>query len=193
MLCVCTKRVCVCNTELVCKAVRMAFSCQTSAIALPFIPIPCSMYIVQLLNCMQGARCDSIYIVQLLYCTFLAVTVFTLYSCWTTGSQLWEYVHYTVIVPAVTVCTLYSHCTVGSQLWRKCLLLYSYCTAGPQLLRRCMYIIQLLYCRVPAVREVYVHYIVIVLQDSSCEGGVCILYSYCTAGSQLWGRCMYII
>ena len=106
MLCVCTKRVCVCNTELVCKAVRMAFSCQTSAIALPFIPIPCSMYIVQLLNCMQGARCDSIYIVQLLYCTFLAVTVFTLYSCWTTGSQLWEYVHYTVIVPAVTVCTL---------------------------------------------------------------------------------------
>ena len=39
MLCVCTKRVCVCNTELVCKAVRLAFSCQTSAISLPFIPI----------------------------------------------------------------------------------------------------------------------------------------------------------
>ena len=38
MLCVCTKRVCMCNTELVCKAVRLAFSYQTSAIALPFNP-----------------------------------------------------------------------------------------------------------------------------------------------------------
>ena len=135
----------------------------------------CQMW--QYLHCtvieLHGPSCDSMYIVQLLYCRVLAVTVFTLYSCWTTGSQLWEYVHYTVIVPAVTVCTLYSHCTVGSQLWRKCLLLYSYCTAGPQLLRRCMYIIQLLYCRVPAVREVYAHYIVIVLQGPSCEGGVC--------------------
>jgi len=40
MLCVCTKRVCVCNTELVCKAVQRTFSCHTSAIALPFISIP---------------------------------------------------------------------------------------------------------------------------------------------------------
>ena len=40
MLCVCTKRVCVCNNELVWKAVRLAFSCQTSAISLPFILIP---------------------------------------------------------------------------------------------------------------------------------------------------------
>ena len=40
MLCVCTKIVCVCNIELVCKAVRLAFSCRTSAISLPFIPIP---------------------------------------------------------------------------------------------------------------------------------------------------------
>ena len=39
MLCVCIKRVCVRNTELVCKAVRLAFSCQTSAISFPFIPI----------------------------------------------------------------------------------------------------------------------------------------------------------
>ena len=37
---VCTKRVCVCNNELVCKAVRLAFSFQTSAISLPFILIP---------------------------------------------------------------------------------------------------------------------------------------------------------
>ena len=41
MLCVCTKRVCVYYNELVCKAVRLAFSCQTSAISLPFILIPC--------------------------------------------------------------------------------------------------------------------------------------------------------
>ena len=41
MLCVCTKRLCVCDTELVCKAVRLNFSCQTSAISLPFIPILC--------------------------------------------------------------------------------------------------------------------------------------------------------
>ena len=40
MLCVCTKRVCVCNNETVCKAVPLAFSCQTSAISLPFIRIP---------------------------------------------------------------------------------------------------------------------------------------------------------
>ena len=40
VLCVCTKRVSVCDTELVCKAVRLAFSCQTSVISLPFIPIP---------------------------------------------------------------------------------------------------------------------------------------------------------
>ena len=40
MLCVCTRRVCVKFTTLVCKAVRMAFSCQTSAISFPFIPIP---------------------------------------------------------------------------------------------------------------------------------------------------------
>ena len=41
MLCVCTKRVCVRNNELVCKAVRLAFLCQTSAISLPFIHILC--------------------------------------------------------------------------------------------------------------------------------------------------------
>ena len=40
MLCVCPKRVCVWNNELVCKAVRLALSCQTSAISLPFILIP---------------------------------------------------------------------------------------------------------------------------------------------------------
>ena len=40
MLCVCTEKVGVKNTELVCKAVRLAFSCQTSAISYPFIPIP---------------------------------------------------------------------------------------------------------------------------------------------------------
>ena len=39
MLCVCTKRVCVCNIELVCKAVWLAFSCQTIASSLPFILI----------------------------------------------------------------------------------------------------------------------------------------------------------
>ena len=145
MFCVCTKRVGLCNTELVCKAVRMAFSCQTSAIGLPFIPIPCSIYIVQLLNWWV-----------------LAVTVFTLYSCWTTRSQLWEYIHCTIIDLQGPSCDS-------------------------------MYIIQLLYCRVPAVKEEYVYYTVILLQGPSCEGGVCILYSYCTAGSQLWGRCMYII
>ena len=40
MLCVCTKRVCVRFTVLVCKAVQLAFSCQTSSILFPFIPIP---------------------------------------------------------------------------------------------------------------------------------------------------------
>ena len=40
MLCVCTKRLCVCNNELACKAVWLAFSCQTSAIPLPIILIP---------------------------------------------------------------------------------------------------------------------------------------------------------
>jgi len=41
MLWLWTKRVRVRNTELVCKAVRPAFSCQTSAISLPFTPIHC--------------------------------------------------------------------------------------------------------------------------------------------------------
>ena len=40
MLWVCTKRVCVRNTELVRIAVWLAFSCHTSAIFFPFIPIP---------------------------------------------------------------------------------------------------------------------------------------------------------
>ena len=40
MVCVCIKRVCVCDTELVCKAVWLAFSCDASAISLPFFPIP---------------------------------------------------------------------------------------------------------------------------------------------------------
>ena len=39
-VCVCTKRVFVKFTELVCKATRLAFSCQTSAISFPFIPVP---------------------------------------------------------------------------------------------------------------------------------------------------------
>ena len=39
-LCVCTNWVCVCNSALVCKAVRLALSCQTSASSFPFIPIP---------------------------------------------------------------------------------------------------------------------------------------------------------
>ena len=46
MLCVCTKRVCVCYTELVCKTVRLACSCQTSAISLPFILIPCLRFVL---------------------------------------------------------------------------------------------------------------------------------------------------
>ena len=40
---VCTKRVCVRNSELICKAVRLAFLCQISAISFPFIPIPWSI------------------------------------------------------------------------------------------------------------------------------------------------------
>ena len=39
-VCVCTKRVCVKFTVLFCKAIRLAFSCQTSAISFLFIPIP---------------------------------------------------------------------------------------------------------------------------------------------------------
>ena len=41
MLCVCNNGECVCNIELVFKAGRLAFLCQTSAISLPFILIPC--------------------------------------------------------------------------------------------------------------------------------------------------------
>ena len=40
MLFVCAKSVCVRFTKLVCKAMRLAFSCQTSVISFPFIPIP---------------------------------------------------------------------------------------------------------------------------------------------------------
>ena len=40
VVCLYQKSVRVCNTELVCKAVRLAFSCQTSAISLPFILNP---------------------------------------------------------------------------------------------------------------------------------------------------------
>ena len=40
-VCVCTKRVCVCYKELVCKAVQLAFSCQTCAISILFIFVPC--------------------------------------------------------------------------------------------------------------------------------------------------------
>ena len=47
MLSVCTKRVCVCDKELVCKAVRLAFSCQTSDISIPFILISCKWVYVQ--------------------------------------------------------------------------------------------------------------------------------------------------
>ena len=54
MLCVCTKRVCVCNTQLVCKAVRLAFSCQTSAITLPFIPIPCCRLLLEKGGSVEG-------------------------------------------------------------------------------------------------------------------------------------------
>ena len=136
-------------------------------------------------------------------CRVPNVTVSTLYSYWTAWSQLWQYVHCTVIVlqgpscysiyivqllnyrvPAVRVCTLYSYCPSCDSIYFVQLLickvpavtvctLYSYCTAGSQLWRRSMYIIQLFYCRVPAVREVYVYYTVIVLQGPSCEGGVC--------------------
>jgi len=155
----------------------------------------CQMW--QYLHCtvivLHFPSCYSIYIVQLLNYRVPAVRVCTLYSYCPSCDSMYIVKLLICKVPAVTVCTLYSYCTVGSQLWRKCLLLYSYCTAGPELLRRCMYIIQLLYCRVPAVREVYAHYIVIVLQGPSCEGGVCTLYSYCTAGSKLWGRCLYRI
>ena len=38
MLCVCTKRVCVCDTELVWKAVRLAFSWQSSALSVLWAP-----------------------------------------------------------------------------------------------------------------------------------------------------------
>ena len=133
---------------------------------------------------MQGPSCDSMYIIQLLYCRVPAVkevfVIIQLLYCRAPAVKE-VYVYYTVIVlqgPSCEggVCTLYSYCTAGFQLWG-----------------RCMYIIQLLYCRFPAVREVYVHYIVIVLQGPSCEGGVCTLYSYCTAGSKLWGRWLYRI
>ena len=40
MLCVCSKGLCVCDKELVCKTVRLAFSCQTSAVSLPYILFP---------------------------------------------------------------------------------------------------------------------------------------------------------
>ena len=59
MLCVCTKKLCVCDTELVCKAVRLAFSSQNCAITLPFILVPwyqvmcictCTMYNVQFMR-----------------------------------------------------------------------------------------------------------------------------------------------
>ena len=50
MLCVCTRRVCVRNTELVCKVVRLAFSFQTSAISFPFIPIPSLILACKLSN-----------------------------------------------------------------------------------------------------------------------------------------------
>ena len=49
MLCVRTKRVCVCDNKLVCKTVRLAFSCQTSAISLPFILIP-SLFLFRKIN-----------------------------------------------------------------------------------------------------------------------------------------------
>ena len=40
--CVCLYQKSVCKDyRTVCKAVRLAFSCQTSAISFPFIPIPC--------------------------------------------------------------------------------------------------------------------------------------------------------
>ena len=44
MFCVCARRLCVKITVLVCKAVRLAFSCQTSAISFPLIPIPCCIW-----------------------------------------------------------------------------------------------------------------------------------------------------
>ena len=53
-VCVCTKRVCVKFTVLVCKAVRLAFSCQTSAISFPFIPIPCSYTVECLLHSLSS-------------------------------------------------------------------------------------------------------------------------------------------
>ena len=40
MLCVCTKIVCVCNTELVCKVVRLALSCHSSAFPFPLFLFP---------------------------------------------------------------------------------------------------------------------------------------------------------
>ena len=46
MLCICSKRVYVRFTEIVCKAVRLAFLCQTSAISFTFIPIPCFRSII---------------------------------------------------------------------------------------------------------------------------------------------------
>ena len=46
VVCLYQKSVRVCNTEFVCKTVRPAFSCQTSAISLPFIPIPCPIPII---------------------------------------------------------------------------------------------------------------------------------------------------
>ena len=119
---------------------------------------------MQYLHCtvikLHGPSCDSMYIVQLLYCWVLAVTVFTLYSCWTTGSQLWAYIHCTIIdlqgpscdsmyiiqllycrVPAVK--EEYVYYTVillqGPSCEGGVCILYSYCTAGSQLWGRCMY------------------------------------------------------
>ena len=61
MLCVGTKRVCVCNTELVCKVVGQPFSCQISAISLPFNPIPYShFYSLKLRRRYEGYRSEPI-------------------------------------------------------------------------------------------------------------------------------------
>ena len=57
IMCVCTNRVFVCNKEPVCKAVLRAFSCQTSAISIHFILVPCFITI-QKFNNKKLVFCD---------------------------------------------------------------------------------------------------------------------------------------
>ena len=94
MLCVCTKTVCVRFTELVCKAVRLAFSCQTSSISFPFIPIPCYFQIINLTSFLNF----SVFYINLFY--FIALLLhkdslrIVLYNVYFIVSFYWYSRHY---------------------------------------------------------------------------------------------------